>query len=187
MKAIVVIGALAVAALASPVGAEPGAAGANLKPFVVVERPTHAELAKKQAEQRAHKHNHDHDAAKPIKPLVTVKKRSLVGSSTLLASGAHWTIVPKGSVIYLPPRLKGKVVSKPQGTLQDWPVFLRENYGWIHLHPISLQHAQGQKFLGEKPMKAYKSMGKAVIATCGGSPISVAPQAFVPPVDNAEK
>lgn len=185
MKAFTTIGTLALCTFILHADEAAVGAGANIKPIVVSERPTHAALAKKQAEQKAHKHKHAEN--KELKPIVTVKKRSLIGNSTLIASGAHWTIVPQGSIIHLPKRLKDKVVSKPQGKMQNWPDFLRENYGWIHLHPISMQHAHGQKFLGEEAMKAYKTVGKMVIATCGGNPISVAPKAFVPPVETSEK
>jgi len=185
MKAISIISIFVCSTLGLHAEAGKVEASPNLKPIVVSERPTHASLAKKQKEQKSKKYTNGE--VKEIKPIVTVKKRSLIGSSTLIASGNHWTIVPKGAVIHLPDLLKSKVVSKPQGKLQHWPVFLRENSGWIHLHPVSLKHAHGQKFLGEKPMKAYKSMGKMVIATRGGNPISVAPKAFVPPVEEADK
>lgn len=180
MKKIIVLSSLVL--FYSPLFAEEK--GQKIAP-VVVERPTHEQLAKLQGEQRAYKHKKN--GGREIKPIVTVKKRSLIGSSTLLATGSHWTIVPKGSIIHIPARFKNKVVTKPQGKLQDWPVFLRENAGWIHLHSIPMKQAHGQEFLGEKEMKAYKSVGKMVIATCGGHPISVAPKAFVPPVEEADK
>lgn len=159
--------------------------GLVIKPIVVSERPTHAQLAKKQAAYHAKRHGNKEEV--PIKPIVTIKKRSLVGMSTLLAARGHWALVPKGAVIHIPKKLQAKVVTKPQGTLQDWPVFLRENAGWIHLFPVDLEIARGKKTIGEKQMKAYKTMGKMVIATSGGYPVSVAPKALVPPAKDAEK
>jgi len=156
-----------------------------MKPIVVSERPTHTQLAKKQAAYHAKRHGNKEKA--PIKPIVTIKKRSLVGMSTLLAARGHWALVPKGAVIHIPKHLKEKIVSKPQGTLQDWPVFLRENAGWIHLFPVDLEIARGNKTVDEKEMKAYKTMGKMVIATSGGYPVSVAAKALVPPVADKKK
>ncbi|MBK1830552.1 hypothetical protein JIN77_07430 [Verrucomicrobiaceae bacterium R5-34] len=156
------------------IGAAPDASA-----IVVSERPTHAQLAKKQTDYRTQRHGSAE--VRSVKPIVTVKKRSLMGMSTLLASRGHWALVPKGSIIHMPQQLKGKLVTSPQGKLQDWPVFLRENAGWIHLFPVDLAIARGHKTIDEKQMKAYQTMGKMVIATSGGYPVSVSEQALVPP------
>ncbi len=157
----------------------------ELKPIVVVERPTHRQIAKKQGVQREEKAKVR--VNKELKPIITVKKKlSLVERSTLLASGAYCAMVPKGSVIYVPDRYKNKVVMKPQGKLKNWNAFLSANSGWIHLHQVRLKQAFGQEFLNEDKMKAYKSIGKIVIAVNGGNPISVAPKALVIPLENEE-
>lgn len=138
-------------------------------------RPTHAEISKKQEEQAKNKPKTEAVAKKPI---VTIKKRTLIGRSTLLAHGGHWTLVPKGALIHIPKHLVGKVVPKPQGTLIEWNKFLRNNYGWLHVHPVTMKQAQGKEKLVPEQIKAYQSMGKIVVATCAGGPISVAPDAL---------
>lgn len=140
-----------------------------------VMRPTHADIAKKRQEQ---------DKAATTKgktsdqPLVKTKKRSLINNSTLLTSFGKWTLVPRGSVIYLPKHLRSKIAPKPQGDLVNWKIFLHKNRGWIHLHPVTMIQAQGKEAINAKTIKAYQSIGKIVIATCAGGPISVAPSAY---------
>ena len=185
MKVTSTIALVAFSALAVCADEKKNATGADLKPIVISERPTHAALVKRQNKEI--EHNKQKTGGAEIKPVVTIKKRSLMDSSTILATGSNWAIVPKGSVIHIPDHLKSKIASKPQGRLQEWPVFLRANAGWIHLHSIPLKQAHGQEFLGEEKMKAYKSIGKVVVAVSGGHPISVAPQAFIPPAEEADK
>ena len=147
-------------------------------------RPTHNDIAKKQAEQRK---KAPKITPSKEKPAITIKKRSLIASSTLLASNGHWTLVPRGAIIHTPAHLKTKIVSKPQGTLIDWNTFLRKNYGWIHVHAVQMSQAQGKKPIKPEAIKAYKSIGKMVIATCAGGPISVAPSAITPKDKEQEK
>jgi len=152
-------------------------------PTNIVKRPTHKDLVKVQQEQEKEKHKRN--ASRPVtkKPIVTIKKRSIIGSSTLLSSGVHWTLVPRGAVVYVPDHLKGKIVAKPSGTLISWKKFLHKNYGWLHIHPVKMTQAQGKEKISQKSIKAYKSMGKIVVATCAQGPISVAPDSLKPPVD----
>jgi len=38
--------------------------------------------------------------------------------------------------------------------------------------------AQGKEVINQKTIKAYESIGKIVVATCSGGPISVAPSTY---------
>ncbi len=178
MKLLIISAAFALCLTASYADTE----NAATKPVVLTKRPTHADIVKIQDKQKHEKHKHNKSRPLTEKPLVTIKKRSLIGSSTLLAHGAHWTLVPKGSVIHVPARLKDKVVSKPTGTLISWKKFLVSNYGWLHTHPVKMTQAQGREKIDQKTIKAYKTMGKLVVATCAQGPISVAPKSLTPPV-----
>jgi len=133
-------------------------------------RPSHADLIKKKSAEKK-----TPQATTPAKPLVKAKRKTLIGNSTLLASNGQWTLIPRGSVIHIPERLKSKVVLKPTGTLIEWKKFLIANHGWLHTHSIKMTQAQGKEKLKDDAMKAYKSMGKVIVATCSGGPISVAP------------
>ncbi len=142
-------------------------------------RPTHANIVKKRQEQ-----NKENEKAAPPQanagdePLVKTKKRSLINSSTLLTSFGKWTLIPRGSIIYLPKRLQDKITTKPEGELVNWKIFLHKNRGWIHLHPVTMVQAQGKETINPKTIKAYQSIGKIIVATCAGGPISVAPSAY---------
>lgn len=149
------------------------------KPVVARKPPSHADIAKIQQKQ-AHAKNHTHK--EPIKPLVTIKKHSLIGSSTLLGYSGYWTLVPRGAVIHIPVHHQNKILSKPKGKLLSWQQFLRKNYGWLHVHEIHMSQAKGHKKIDQKSIEAYKSIGKIVVATCAKGPISVAPDALKPPV-----
>lgn len=146
--------------------------------------PTHEELAKaqkKQAEDRKR------TTAEPSEPVVKAKKRSLIASSTLLAGGRHWTLVPRGAVVHVPPHLRDRIIAKPAGELLSWKAFLRKNQGWIHVLEINMAQAKGTRKIDPKTIKAYQSVGKVVIATCAKGPISVSPDALKPPAPEQEK
>lgn len=146
-------------------------------PVTPKKRVSHADLVKKKKELEK---KPSEVIAPATKPTVQVKKKSLIGSSTLLANNGTWTLVPKGSVIHIPENLKSKIVTAPTGRLIEWKTFLRKNHGWIHTHAINMTQAQGKDKVNQDTIKAYKSMGKIVVATCSGGPISVAPDALKP-------
>lgn len=101
------------------------------KPVIARKPPSHADIAKIQQNQENAK---EHTQTETIKPIITIKKHSLIGSSVLLGHRGYWTLVPKGSVIHTPDRHKDKIIDKPKGKLLSWKQFLRENYGWLHVH-----------------------------------------------------
>lgn len=140
-------------------------------------RASHADLVKKKKELEKKAAVVSPEAKKPS---VKVAKKSLIGSSTLLANNGQWTLVPRGSVIHIPERLKDKVVAAPTGRLVEWKSFLRRNHGWIHIHSVKMTQAQGREKISQDAIKAYKSMGKIVVAACAGGPISVAPDSLKP-------
>lgn len=180
MKSILVTGVLFLAAAAISAEEE-----AKSKPPVVSGRPTHADLVKRQAELK--KAEAKNGGGKEVAPIGTTKKRGILVKTIMLANGSNWTRLPKGCVIHVPDRYKNKIVTEPQGKLQSWPDFLRRNAGWIHVHSVSKKQAHGLEFLGEEKMKAYKTIGKIVVATYHGNPISVSSKSFIPPVDPPEK
>ena len=135
--------------------------------------PTHAELTKKRAEI-AKNNKKKAGIVDGQKSIVLTKERSLIANSTLLAHGRYWTLVPRGSVIHIPPRYRDKIVSKPTGELLEWHKFLRRNQGWLQTLPITMKQAQGKDMVGEKSTKAYQSIGKVIVGTCANGPITMA-------------
>lgn len=166
----IVVGALA---LPSIMTAEPE----PRKPVVATKPPTHEELAKNQKNQEIERHGEDRP---PVKPLVTINKRDLFAMSTLFNHRGNWAMVPKRSVIYTPPRLKDKIVQKPQGKLLRWPLFLQKYGGLFHTHEVTMEQAKGKKAIDPKAIEAYRGTGKIVVATYRRQPITVHSDAFLP-------
>ncbi|MEJ6702375.1 MAG: hypothetical protein QNL01_15580 [Akkermansiaceae bacterium] len=172
--------------LALTVLALPGitqAAGGAKKPVVAKKTPTHNELAKSQKKQDIERHGEERE---PIKPLVDIRKRDLFAISTLFVHNGNWAMVPRNAVIYVPPRLKGKVVQKPVGKLLRWPLFLQKYGGLFHTHEVSMEQAKGKKKILPKSIKAYKGTGKIVVATYHRQPITVKADALRPEVTKAK-
>ncbi|MGJ8676835.1 MAG: hypothetical protein ACSHX0_04915 [Akkermansiaceae bacterium] len=109
------------------------------------------------------------------------KKPGLVESSTLIASGGNWTLIPKSAAIYVPDRYKSKIVNKPTGILLNWTDFKKKNSGWIHTIEVTVNQARGKEVIDPKKIDAYKSMGKIIVATYKNGPISVQLSALLPP------
>lgn len=99
--------------------------------------------------------------------------QSIIKQSVILQDGTHWTLVPKGAVIYLPQAMKSRVDAKPDGTLLAWPDFLARNQAWITTHDISFDQATGNKPLQTESVAFWPKQNKVVIAVHQKGPISV--------------
>ena len=109
------------------------------------------------------------DSAKIHRP----EDQSIIKQSVILQDGTHWTLVPKGAVIYLPEAMKSRVDAKPDGTLLAWPDFLARNQAWITTHDISFDQATGNKPLQTESVAFWPKQNKVVIAVHQKGPISV--------------
>ena len=109
------------------------------------------------------------------------KKRSLSDMCMVLTSYDTSTYIPKGAVLYTPKRLENKIVPKLKGNFVSWKTFLAKNSGWIHLHQVSRYQAAGRAHIKPAVIKAYKTMGKMVIAQNYGNIIAVKKKALKPP------
>ena len=162
---------------------------AQTQPTTPQKPPTQSEILKQRAEklkkQNAKKNSQGY-TPKVIPPLKK-KKKGLIENSTLLAHNGQWTLIPKGAVIYTPDHLKDKIITTP-GKLKivQWSPFLQKNHGWIHAHSITKEQARGKEKISEKAVKAYKTIGKIVVATYNGNPISVHPNTFKPEIQEAK-
>lgn len=154
------------------------------KPVVAKKPPTHSDLAKTQKKQLIARHGKERE---PIKPLVDIRKRDLFAISTLFVHNGNWAMVPRKSVIYIPTQLKNKVVTKPEGKLLRWPLFLQKYGGLFHTHEVSMQQAKGKEKINPKAIEAYKGTGKIVVATYHRQPITVHADALRPPVKPGDK
>ncbi len=98
---------------------------------------------------------------------------SPVCESTILHDGKHWTLVPKGSVIHLPARLKSKLDSKPIGKLLPWKDFLERNQSWLETAEVSFGQAAGTEEIPAATAAKWSGSGKIIVASHQLGPISV--------------
>ena len=119
------------------------------------------------------------ESPKLIKPA----KRSLIQDSTILVSYGKSTLIPNGSILFVPDNLKSKITKAPSGTMITWKDFVASNGSWIHKHPVKMKQARGEALVSQEAIARYQKLGKIVVATYGGAPISVAPKALLPPAE----
>lgn len=140
-------------------------------------RPSHQELAGRMAKRS--NPLADHNRVKPLgrEEIEKKKKRddlgSLVQRSSILAYSGHWTLVPKGAILHVPPAFKNRVSAKPVGELLPWKEFLARNRGWIFTQPVQMKNARGEKALSENVLKNHRQLGRVVVAVLHHGPISV--------------
>ena len=109
------------------------------------------------------------------KPMVTVKHTTLYKNSHIIVNrGAH-TIIPKRSILFLPERIKTRVVEKPTGTFVLWPTFKRNNQDWIWTYEVTLDQAKGITPMPEGKIKDFAKLNRMVVALYRGNPVSVLP------------
>jgi len=117
-------------------------------------RIVEAQRAKREAAKEAQGERPEHlRETRDVKKIVA--EPNPFDASVLLASGGKWTFVPKGAVLYTPPALKTKIVTKPQGELVAFPQFLA-----------------GRTPFTETEKKEFLSSNKIIISTFRGAPSS---------------
>ena len=109
------------------------------------------------------------------KPIVTVKHTTLYKNSHIIVNRGEHTIIPKRSILFLPERIKTRVVEKPTGTFVLWPTFKRNNQNWIWTYEVTLDQAKGITPLPEGKIKDFAKLNRMVVALYRGNPVSVLP------------
>ena len=107
--------------------------------------------------------------AKVAKPL----SESIISQSTILHDGTHWTLVPKGAVVFLPEAMKQRVNVRPVGTLLPWSGFLEKNRSWLVSQEVSFDQAAGNEALPTSAGAVWLKDNKVVVAVHHDGPISV--------------
>jgi hypothetical protein len=99
--------------------------------------------------------------------------QSIVKQSIILNDGKHWTLVPKGAVIFLPEAMKSRVNGKPVGILLTFTDFLTRNHAWVATNEVSFKQAAGSEQLPAESTTFWAKQDKVVIAVHQNGPISV--------------
>ena len=106
-----------------------------------------------------------------IKPQLS----ALYNNSHILVNGGKHTIIPKGSIIYLPTKDKTKVSETPSGKFSFWPNFLKKNRSWIWTYEVTRDQAKGLKAIPESKLEEFAKINRMVVATYQKSPINILP------------
>ena len=107
------------------------------------------------------------------KPIVKVKHTSLYKNSHIIAYKGQHTIIPKSSILFLPDKLKSRIVEKPTGKFVLWPFFKQSNQSWIWIYEVSLDQAKGKKPLPKGKMEQFQKLNRMVVAQFRRNPVSV--------------
>lgn len=91
------------------------------------------------------------------------KFRGYPGMTVIDMSGIH-TVVPKGAVLHVPPKLIGMIVKKPKGNLMRWTEFLDKYSKYITIHVVTWETAKGDDPITEEERKVFVEEGKIVVA-----------------------
>lgn len=101
------------------------------------------------------------------------KSAGLKSRSTIISDGRYWTMVPKGSVLTCPSRLKDRVDAKSTGKYLPWRQFYIRNRGWLHRQPVQARQARGEQAIAKKALEACRKTGRVTVAVLGKDPVSV--------------
>ena len=137
---------------------------------VIAPRITGGELAKLQ-QQSPMKTLQKPVAAQANTP--AAEAPSIVKQSVILHDGKNWTLVPKGSVVFIPDNLKKHVDARPVGTLLAWADFFVKNRSWITTNNVSFDQAAGNQPIPAERVAFWSKQDKIVVAVHQTGPISV--------------
>ncbi len=107
--------------------------------------------------------------------------KDLLSQSDILCFGGLATLVPKRSVLRIPPNLAPRMQITPGATLMGWSEFFAQNRGWITTVELSQGQAEGKLPLAEDLTKSLVDNPNLVVATYQGGPISLMPLKVPPP------
>jgi hypothetical protein len=111
--------------------------------------------------------------SQPLTQARPSQEDTLYSKSIILFDGETHTLVPIGSVLYLPQNLKSHVVSAPQGDFTFWPNFLKRNPTWLAAKEVPLQMAKGDPKLAAAVLREATGTTRLLVSVYRGCPISV--------------
>jgi len=83
----------------------------------------------------------------------TTSKDNLIDQSDIISFNGSATLVPKHSIIHLPPKYQSRIGWKKGSKLMNWADFHAKNRGWISVIEIDFEQAKGAKALDETKQK----------------------------------
>jgi len=113
--------------------------------------------------------------------------QDLFSQSDVICFRGYATLVPKRAVIQKPKNLEERLVLVNGAKIVSWPVFYKENRGWITAIEVSRSQAEGNAPLAEDVVKMMEGNSNLIVATYQGGPISVLPLKVVEPTHGKTK
>ena len=113
--------------------------------------------------------------------------QDIISQSEFLSSSGNMTLVPKRAILHIPDRLRDRTVKKDGMKIMTWPSFFAKNRTWITTIEVSRQQAEGILPIDEKRFESMQQTGDVIVATMGGSPISVLPLKIPEDTDEEEE
>jgi hypothetical protein len=108
-------------------------------------------------------------------PSITGAPKDIVKESDILSYNGVATLLPKGSVIFVPEILKSRVGWQENAQLVTWSQFFQNNRGWISTMEIDFEQAKGVAPIEEEKATWLGTSTKLVVATFKKGPITMLP------------
>ncbi len=93
--------------------------------------------------------------------------------SIILTDGSNWTLVPRGSVLFLPQEQQEKIGKRPVGNLLPWKKFVSLNKSWISAEEVTLRQAEGIHEIDPRRTSYWPKQDKIMVAVYLDAPITV--------------
>ncbi len=111
--------------------------------------------------------------ARPLTNQAPAIQSSLWTNSIIITDGEKFTLVPVGSILHLPAKLRPRIIAKPQGDFTFWPSFLKRNQTWLGAKEVSLSLSRGNVREAGALQKSLVGDQRLLVATYKGGPITV--------------
>lgn len=98
--------------------------------------------------------------------------QDLISRSDVLCFNGMATLVPKNSILALPPGFADRVGMRPGAKLVGWAEFHAANRGWVTAQEITLGQARGDQPLEKAVSERLAKSTNVVVSTLQGGPIS---------------
>ncbi len=130
-------------------------------------------------------------ATEKFSGFVTEEQKSkgwdLMEYSEFIGMDGYVTLLPKGSILLVPERLKANVLPKAVGRFLPWPEFSARYRGLVSVREVTMDECSGKKQIDVKSFDAARKSGLIIVAIHAGSPISVAKSALPTQTETASR
>lgn len=98
-----------------------------------------------------------------------------VASSLVLCNLGIATLIPNHAVLHVPKRFESRLKMQPNARIRTFPEFVRTNQTWVRTFEVTQAQAEGSEAIDPEAFENEKRLGRVIVATFHGGPISVLP------------